>query len=122
MNIVAVLVAKTNEGVWFFPQEYAPEFYMIKGLLGLIATLMLIYHMKITWDHVLHHGTFGQQLRYYTLLAISILIAGGSAEQYKEAAVVNYRNLGAILVVCMLIVAMIVSIREDFDRRRRNGE
>lgn len=121
IDIYETVLNTSAIGVPWFPQKYGEEFYVIKGLLGVVATLMLIIHMNLTWRHVVQFGTLGQQLRYLTLLGVSVLFVGASVEQVKEHALVNYRNFGGMVVCLMLIFTMAVSIREDV-HRRRNGE
>jgi len=100
----------------WFPQEYAEEFFIVKGLFALVSTLMLLYHMNQMWNYMSHNMPRGQQLRYYSLLAFSVLTTGSTAEQLQEGALVNYRNLGALIVVILLIVAMAQSIKEQRTR------
>lgn len=106
-------------GVPWFPQEYAHLYFVAKGVVALIATLLLIIHMNLTWDHVTHHGTPGQRLRYYTLLAFSVLVSGSTLEQIREDSPVSYRHLAVMFVMIALIIAMVVSIKEDYSRMRR---
>lgn len=96
------------------PQDWAEQFYIIKGLGALIATLLLIAHMSRTWHNV---QTWGQRLRYLTLFYFAVLITAASVEQTSQNAPVNLRNVGALLGVGLLIVAAIVSLRET--RRNR---
>lgn len=99
----------------WFPQDYAAHFYVIKGVLATTATVMVVAHMLHTWPDV---STWGRRLRYFALLGCSALMSFASAEQVSEQVAVSYRNLGAILVSALIVVAMIVSIREDFRTRR----
>lgn len=110
MEYAAYVVSVIEVGVAWFPQQYSEVFFLVKGILALTSTLLIILHMNWVWWKI---TTLGQRLRYLTLLAFSILIAGGSVEQVKDNALVNYRNLGGLAVTIMLIVAMLVSIRED---------
>lgn len=96
--------------VGWFPQEYAGQFYLFKGILAVVTTIMVIGHMMHTWRDV---TTWGRRLRYFALLAFTALIAFASAEQIDEEVLVSYRNLGAVLVLLLTMVAMVVSIRED---------
>ena len=59
------VVELSAAGVPWFPQQYAAEFYATKGVLALVATLLLIVHMNLTWSTV---KTRGQRLRYLSLL------------------------------------------------------
>lgn len=109
-------MAETLLGVvpWF-PQDYASHFYVLKGILATVATIMVVAHMLHTWDDV---STWGRRLRYFALLAASALMSFASAEQVSEQVEVSYRNLGALAVSALIVVAMVVSIREDFRNRR----
>ena len=111
--VASYIYSVVDVGVAWFPQQYSEVFYVLKGLLALVSTLMLIFHMTRVWWKI---NTLGQQLRYLTLLALSVLITGGSAEQLRDGEIVNYRNLGAFLITVMLIVTMVISIREDRER------
>lgn len=97
-------------GIPWFPQEYAEEFYIAKGMLGLLATLLVLVHMSTAWAEAM---TLGRRLRYFALLYASILLAGSSAEQVSDAALVSYRNLGGMGLSVVIIVAMVVSIVES---------
>lgn len=102
----------SQAGVAWFPQDYATEFYIVKGIAALVSTLLLLWHMTGSWEHLTRHGSLGQRLRYFTLLGFSVLVTGGSAEQVQEGVEVSYRNLGGMVVTILLAIAMIVSIRE----------
>lgn len=106
-------------GVPWFPQEWSRLFFVIKGILGLIATLMLLFHMSISWGNIIRVGTLGQELRYLTLLGLSVLITGASAEQIHQHHPVDYRSLGAFILAASLIVAMGVSLKEDYTRTHK---
>ena len=97
----------------WFPQDQASTFFIAKGVLALISTLLLLFHMSMSWSRIVAEGTLGQRMRYYTLLAFSILITGSSAEQYQEGELVSYRHLGAMVVTVLLIYSMVISIREE---------
>lgn len=100
--------------VSWFPQQYAELAFMLKGGLSVAATVILVIHMLYTWDDV---HTWGRRLRYFALLGASSLIAFASAEQDAEESLVSYRHLGALLVAVVILLAGVVSIREDFRRR-----
>lgn len=98
-----------NTGISWFPAEWAGEFYVIKGVVALVGTLMLIWHMASTWDET---RGWGQRLRYITLLCCAAVFTFSSVEQTNQDTVVNYRNVGALMCVVLLVVTMVVSIRE----------
>ena len=111
------LIRLSATGIAWFPQEYATAFYVIKGMCALLSTTLLLYHMTQVWPYLRSNATIGQRMRYYSLLAFSILVTGASGEQVQDGALVNYRNLGSLIVTIMLIVAMVISIREDAHKR-----
>lgn len=104
------LASLATGAVPWFPQEQAGTFYHVKGFVALTATLLLIFHMSRTWPSI---RTWGQRLRYLSLLAFGALITFASVEQVSEEVPVDYRNLGGFGVALLLVVAASVSIRED---------
>ena len=96
--------------VSWFPQQYAEALFLLKGALGMISVVLLIWHMNRAWCCVKRPA---QQMRYLTLLAYAILVAGASVEQVSEGELVSYRHLGSVLVVLLLIITMVVSILDD---------
>lgn len=103
-------------GVPWFPPHWAEPFYVLKGLLFLVATVLLVAHMSRTWSQTIGRG---QRLRYLTLLYFSVLFTAASVEQVQQHAVVNYRNLGGLVGSGLLIVTMCVSLGEYRRSRRR---
>jgi len=96
--------------VSWFPQQYAEWLFLFKGTLGMISVIMLIWHMNQAWCCIKRPS---QQMRYLTLLAYAVLVAGASVEQVSEGELVSYRHLGSVVVVLMLIVSMVVSMLDD---------
>lgn len=94
----------------WFPQDYAPLFYIVKGCLALIGTLLIVWHMAGTWGSV---TSLAQRLRYFALLFLSVVMTGAAVEQVEGGALVSYRNLGALLGALIIIGAMVVSLIED---------
>lgn len=86
------------------------QFYYLKGVLALTATVLLILHMTNTWPTT---ATLGQRLRYMSLLWFSILVTYASVEQIREQASVNARNVLSLVGMVLLIVAAVVSLREN---------
>lgn len=101
-----------SDGAWF-PQRYAHAFYVTKGLIAVVAVLLTLLHMSRAWPTVTNSG---QRLRYIALLMVTVLIASGSTAQIDEGAPVAGRNVGGLLAAVLVVVAMLVSIRQD--RRR----
>jgi uncharacterized membrane protein YeiB len=96
-------------GISWFPEGWAHTFFVWKGILALIGTILLVAHMARKREPM----TLGQTLRYLSLLYLAVLITGASVEQSNQDAVVNYRNLAAIPGVALLIVAACVSLYES---------
>lgn len=99
----------------WFDQDWAHEFFAIKGVLALVATISIVSHMSLTWGEV---STRGRRWRYYALLYLSALITFASVEQVQEGEFVDYRHLGSMVGAVIVLVAMAVSIREDVLRRK----
>lgn len=104
------MIAFLAGAVTWFPQDRAHLFYVLKGVIALIATVGLIVHMSHTWHQIVR---WGQRLRYLSLLAFAFLITGATIEQLEQDAVVNYRNLGTFVCALLLLVAVAASIRDD---------
>lgn len=103
-----------SAGVPWFPQEWAPAFYILKGGLSLVATALLLFHMrKVKAQEAL---TLGRWLRYLVLLYLAVLMTGASVEQVSDESLVSYRNLGSLVGAVVLIIATVVSIHESRDR------
>lgn len=96
----------------WFPQDQAAPFFIAKGLIALLSTVLLLFHMTKEWGRMQEESTRGQRMRYITLLAFSVLVTGGSAEQVTEETLVSYRHLGAAVVALLLLVTVIISMRE----------
>lgn len=94
----------------WFPESLTTEFYAIKGILGLIATVLLVFHMMREWRRT---RCLSQRMRFISLLAFSVLITGASVEQIQQHALINYRNLGACICILWLVVAIVVSLVHD---------
>jgi hypothetical protein len=107
-----VFAATGEAAIAWVPDSWIEPIIMIKGLIALASVLLLLWHMTQAWCCV---RTFGQKLRYLTLLAYAILVAGASLEQLNEGIVLSYRHLGSVAVTSMLVVAAVVSLRETRD-------
>jgi Na+/citrate or Na+/malate symporter len=95
---------------WPLLQDHAQTFMVAKGLLALVATVLVVVHMSLTWDDV---ATWSQRLRYLSLLALIGLVAFASPEQVGEGIPVSWRHVGGAGATLLVIVAMVVSIRQD---------
>lgn len=99
---------------WPFLQDHAHGFFMVKGLLALVATILVVWHMATTWEHVEH---WSQRLRYLALLALIGVSTYAAPEQLADGIPVSTRNVLGGLAVVLVIVAMVASIVHD--RRHR---
>ena len=93
----------------WMPDTWVEPIITLKGLIALVSVLLLLWHMTQAWCCV---RSIGQKLRYLTLLAYAILVAGASLEQLHEGAMLSYRHLGSVFVTSLLVVAATVSLRE----------
>src|SRR5438270_13708240 len=118
MDTLVALVTNTGDVSWF-PPEWTHGFYLVKGFLGLVSLLLLVFHMTITWNHVVTKGTKGQVLRYLALLFYTGVVSGSTVEQLKEGQPIHYRNLGVLVAILVTIAAMVTSIREDLEREKK---
>ena len=101
--------------VLWFPQDWSHEFYILKGVVALAATVLLIFHMSRTWSTI---ATWAQRLRYFALLYLAALMTFASVEQTHQSAVVNYRNLGGMVGSALILVAAVVSIWTEARQKR----
>jgi hypothetical protein len=95
------------------PEALWPWILVVKALLALAATVLLVVHMMQRADSV---GGAGQRLRYWALLAASVLITAASGEQATELAAddfeLAYRHLGSLIVSALILTAAVASLRE----------
>lgn len=101
-----------------FLNTHNTAFYWIKGVLATAGVILLHMHMKQARKEV----SFGRWLRYLCLMYFAILIAGASIEQLADMAEVNYRNMGAMVGMVLLVFTMIVSIRETRAENKVDAE
>lgn len=118
MDTLTALFQTKSDLAWF-PPQWTHTFYLVKGFFGLVSLLLLVFHMSITWDHVVKKGTKGQVLRYLALLFYTGVVSGSTVEQLHENQPIHYRNLGVLVAILVTIVAMIISIREDKEREKK---
>lgn len=103
------------DGIPWFPQEYTTAFYYTKGILALVATLLVVFHTNTAFSSEVM--STGRRLRYYALLIAAVVLTGSSVEQVNQAAPVNYRNLGGMFLAAFITLAMVVSIAESREKR-----
>lgn len=112
-TFVAIGVLARDDGSWF-PQQYAHQFYLVKGLVGLAAVCLLVLHMGRTWPHTL---STGQRLRYLALLVGTTATGSASTTQFSSDLPVLGANVAGLLFAAVVAVAMCVSLREDAQRQ-----
>lgn len=103
---------------WLFDPANAHEFYVAKGVIGVAAVGLYLYHMSIVW-HSLKNTA--QQLRYLCLLYLAFLITSSSVEQVRDDALVNWRNVGGMVGIVLLLVTVIVSLALDKPRHQSSA-
>lgn len=103
-------LAQSDAG--WFPQEYAPDFYVVKALCGLAAVIVLVVHINQTWSRI---ATRAQRFRYLLLLGFVVVVASASTAQYDGSPVTGRNIAGLLLAVATCVVAA-VSIRQDRPR------
>lgn len=108
-SVVAAGALSSDDASWF-PQDRAHDFYVVKGLLATLAVILILVHMASTWRHITNTG---QRLRYLALLVLVTAVASGSTEQLATNVPVSGRNIVGCLGAVLVIVAMVVSIRDD---------
>lgn len=91
------------------PQDWALEFWYVKGFVALVATVLLVIQMQRTWSTV---NSSGQRLRYLSLLYFAVLVTAVSVDQVSVGDLVTWRNLGAFFGVVLLLITACVSLRE----------
>lgn len=109
------------DGVSWFPPQWIHIFYLVKGTLGLVALVLVVWHMSHTWDKVTTYGTKGQVLRYICLLLYTAVVCGSTVEQIHLKNEIHYINLANFVVITVTIIAMLVSITEDQEREKSDA-
>ena len=93
----------------WFPQEYAHLWFEFTALLGVVAVLLLVYHMTSIWCCLTSNA---QRARYLALLGYAVLVVGANSERLLENDLVSYRHLGSALMASVLIIVTLLSIVE----------
>lgn len=97
-------------GLEWWPEWAVVPFFYAKGILALVATVLVIVHMSKAWSTV---GSPGRRFRYYALFGYSALVTGASPGQVHAGTPVNWWNLASFFLSGFLVYAMSVSIAED---------
>lgn len=94
----------------------AEHFFLIKGLVGLAATILYIYHMMTVASEL---ETRGQRMRYLSLLGFAVLVTSSSVGQATTPDFkIHWWNVASLLVTIFLALTALVSIREYKQRNR----
>lgn len=86
------------------------QFYIAKGLIAVVAVVLLIVHMQMSWPLI---KKWGQRLRYLTLAAFAMNVAYASTDQTFDNLEVRGPYISAMFCILLLVATMIVSIWED---------
>lgn len=107
---LALVVVGTLWAALNFPQEYATEFYLVKGMVGMMASGLLIFHMDRAWGHM----TSGAQMGRYLMLLFGTIVAGaGSVSQISHHDEVRLQNIGGLEFLIGVCAVMVYSIIDD---------
>src|SRR5690349_13749092 len=106
--LVALGLLASDDGTWF-PQQYAPQFYLTKGIIGVVAVLAILVHMSRAWPSI---GSTAQRLRYLLLLGFVVVVCAASTAQYDASAPVTGRNVAGFILALLTIPVAILSMRE----------
>lgn len=107
---IAALGVLARAGAGVFPQQYAHEFYVVKGCVGLVAVVLLLVHMSRAWNHI---DTTDQRLRYLALMVGTVTTGSASTSQFTDDLPVQGVNIAGLLFVVVVSLAMTVSINAD---------
>lgn len=91
-------------------------FYVIKGVLGVIGVLALVFYMDRSWPHFDIEGGYGQRLRFITLFYFAVLVTAVSYDQVRTSASITLNSIGALGGAILLAITSVVSLLEA-----RNG-
>jgi hypothetical protein len=94
----------------WFPQQYAVEFFVSKGLLAMVAVLLYLHHMMNVWTRI---PDAPQRMRYLSLFYFACYVTFASVEQAQSEDEVTWQHFGAYLGAILLIATSVVSIRHD---------
>ena len=105
-----ILMALGAGAVFIDPHLSPHQFYVVKGVVGLLGSILYLVHMNVVWPTLV---TWGRRLRYLGLLAGSMLLTYASAEQITEQVPVDSRNRLGMLYGLLLLATAAVSLYED---------
>lgn len=88
-------------------------FFIAKGLVSLVATALLLFHMRAVKRGPI---SLDRWLRYLSLLFFAVLVTGASIDQLTSAAEISWYNVGGLVGAALLILTVCVSITEDHRR------
>lgn len=115
--LLGVISTDTSPVVqWPWLQAHSHDFYVTKGLVSVVAVVLIVVHMMKAFEESM---LLGQRLRYLALLFLAALVAAASSEQIRQDVPVNGRNVGGLVGAVFVIAAMVVSIHEARSYRLR---
>jgi F0F1-type ATP synthase assembly protein I len=88
-------------------------YFVVKGTIATLAVVLLVWHMNDQWSKV---ASKGRRLRYLTLFCFAVLVIARSGNQVHGNADIDSFAIGGMFNVCLLVYAMVVSIREDREK------
>lgn len=99
-------------------------FFVLKGLIGVVAVLTILYNMNNSWAEFDRDPITGesvgvaQRLRYITLFYFAVLITAVSTQQATDGnQPIDWRAIGAFVGVSLCLLTAIVSVREAREKR-----
>ena len=90
--------------------QYESEFYVVQAVLAVLAVIGLLWHMNGRWDKM---ASRGQRWRYYALAGFATQTAYESIELMELHIDVSFRHWLQLVVLCVLIAATYISIKDD---------
>lgn len=88
---------------------WVAEFYLLKGMISLTATVLLVMHMVTVWDSL---TSTARQARYLTLMMGGALVTFNSIADVSNNSI-EIKNMGFMVFAVALLVSAVLSIRDD---------
>lgn len=93
------------------------DFFAVKGLLGVTATVILVFHMIHIWGDI---NRWSQRLRYIALLYCAAFFTTLSTDQIQRRVEdINLRNIGGMVGAILITAAAVASLAADHMDRKR---
>lgn len=117
------LSSGASEVSWV-PDEAMPEIIWVKGILTLVGAMLFMWHLHTMWP-CMRTDKRGKRLRYLTLLMAALVSTYRSVDQVQaHDYVFRYPDVWTLAFAVLLIVASVVSLREErstVQRRKKSG-